>query len=90
VALRQREERRQADAVATVMRIDSAVLAALASLHRCSWRHWPRCTGRRGSGSRSLFCFARQAVIRWEATDDEHGAGERAQPGSELSGTCVS
>jgi hypothetical protein len=48
VALRQREERRQADAVATAMRIDSAVLVALALASRC--------TGAAGGGSSVVDC----------------------------------
>jgi hypothetical protein len=37
-ALKQREEQREANVVAAVVRTDSAALLALASLHRRSWR----------------------------------------------------
>ena len=37
-ALQQREEQREANAVAAAVRTDSAVLLALAYLHRRSWR----------------------------------------------------
>jgi hypothetical protein len=54
VALRQREERRQADAVATAVRIDSVVLGALTSLH----------TGAAGLGSSAVNCvWAEEAIV---------------------------
>ena len=49
-ALQQREKQREANAVAVAVRTDSAVLLALASLHRRSWRRLfcRRLCGRRG------------------------------------------